>query len=151
MEQLDFLGGSPPPAVLMVCGAVMVLLAKGGKIPKDRTWAAIKIMMAKVDQFLDSLINYDKENIHPNILVAIEMYIKNKEFNPDFVKSKSSAAAGLCSWVINILKFYEVFMFVEPKRKALNDANRQLSDAQNKLKGVVLQQVNMTIPDITAI
>ena len=130
--------GSPPPAVLMVSGAVMVLLqGQGGKIPKDRSWASIKMMMAKIDQFLDSLIYYEKENIHPNILTAMEMYIKDPEFEPEFVRSKSGAAAGLCSWVINILKFYDVYCDVEPKRKALQDANKQLTDAQTKLQGII--------------
>ena len=67
--------GSPPGAVLMVTGAVMVLIeGGGGKIPKDRSWAKIKIMMNKVDQFLDSLINYDKENIHDNVLKSKAYY-----------------------------------------------------------------------------
>ena len=43
--------GSPPSAVLMVSGAVMVLiLGQNGKIPKDRSWAKVKAMMGKVDQ-----------------------------------------------------------------------------------------------------
>ena len=44
----------------------------------DRSWAKVKVMMAKVDQFLDSLVNYDKENINPNILTALEVYLKDK-------------------------------------------------------------------------
>ena len=43
-----------------------------------RSWAKVKVMMAKVDQFLDSLVNYDKENINPNILTALEVYLKAK-------------------------------------------------------------------------
>jgi dynein heavy chain, axonemal len=50
----------------------MVLLAPKGKVPKDRSWKAAKIVMAKVDGFLDSLINYDKENIHPEIMKGIQ-------------------------------------------------------------------------------
>ena len=144
--------GSPPGAVLMVTGAVMVLIeGGGGKIPKDRSWAKIKIMMNKVDQFLDSLINYDKENIHPNVLVAMEPYIKNKEFDPDFVKSKSNAAAGLCSWAINILKFYEVYCDVKPKRDALAAANKMLNDAQTKLQGIIdtVAKLEQTLVDLT--
>lgn len=38
-------------------------------------------------------------------------------------RSKSAAAAGLCAWVINIIKFYEVYCDVEPKRRALEAAN----------------------------
>lgn len=115
--------GSPPGAVTNVTAGVMVLLAPKGKVPKDRSWKAAKIIMAKIDGFLDSLINYDKENIHPEIIKAIQPYLKNPEFEPDFVRSKSGAAAGLCAWVINIIKFYEVYCDVEPKRRALEAAN----------------------------
>lgn len=41
---------------------------------------------------------------------------------------------GLCSWVINIIKFYDVFVYVEPKRQALAKANRELQEARDKLK-----------------
>lgn len=50
--------------------------------------------MAKVDSFLDLLINYDKENIHPEVTKAIKPYLKDPEFEPEFVRSKSAAAAG---------------------------------------------------------
>lgn len=73
--------------------------------------------MAKVDAFLEALVNYDKENIHPEVIKAIQPYLKDSEFEPDFIRSKSAAAAGLCAWVINIIRFYEVFCDVEPKRK----------------------------------
>ena len=139
-------------SVLMVAGAVMVLLmGQKGKIPKDRSWANIKIMMAKVDQFLESLINYEKENIHPNVLTAIDVYIKDPQFEPDFVRTKSAAAAGLCSWVINILKFYEVYCDVAPKRKALDEANQQLFDAQTKLQGIIdkVAQLEATLVELT--
>lgn len=50
----------------------MVLLATNGKIPKDKSWKAAKNMMAKVDSFLDSLINYKKENIPDECIKAFE-------------------------------------------------------------------------------
>ena len=103
-----------------------------GRVPKDRSWRAAKIMMGRVDQFLDSLINYDKENIHPDVIKAIQSYLDDPEFDPEFVRSKSTAAAGLCSWVINIVRFFEVFCEVEPKRRALIDANLELENAQEK-------------------
>ncbi|XP_068084396.1 dynein beta chain, ciliary [Anabrus simplex] len=128
--------GSPPGAVTNVTAAVMVLLAPNGKVPKDRSWKAAKIVMAKVDSFLDALINYDKENIHPEIIKSIQPYLKDSEFEPEFVRSKSAAAAGLCAWVINIIKFYEVYCDVEPKRRALALANAELAAAQDKLGGI---------------
>lgn len=63
---------------------------------------------------------------------AIQPYLKNPEFEPDFVRSKSGAAAGLCAWVINIIKFYEVYCDVEPKRRALEAANAGEIETANR-------------------
>lgn len=125
--------GKPPPAVVNVAAAVMVLCSPATKIPKDRSWNNAKIMMAKVDQFLESLIKFDKENIAPANLQAVKPYINDKDFDPDFIRNKSFAAAGLCAWALNIVRFYEVFCDVEPKRLALAAANAELSTAKDKL------------------
>uniref|UniRef100_T1IH86 AAA+ ATPase domain-containing protein n=1 Tax=Strigamia maritima TaxID=126957 RepID=T1IH86_STRMM len=125
--------GAPPSIVVNVLAAVMVLMAPRGKVPKDRSWKASKLGMAKVDQFLDDLIKYDKQNIHPDIVKAVTPYLKDPDFTPDFVRGKSLAAAGLCSWAINIVRFYEIYCDVEPKRKALDEANAELVVAQDKL------------------
>lgn len=119
----------------------MVLTAPGGRVPKDRSWKAAKVMMAKVDAFLDALINFKKENIHENCLKAIQPYLADSEFKPELVAAKSNAAAGLCSWVINIVKFYEVYCEVEPKRQALSKANAELAAAQEKL-AVIKAKIN---------
>ncbi|XP_070581054.1 dynein beta chain, ciliary-like isoform X2 [Ptychodera flava] len=144
--------GSPPAAVVNVVAGVMVLLAPNGKVPKDRSWKAGKVMMGKVDAFLDSLINYDKENIHENCLKAIRPYLDNPEFEPEFIRAKSLAAAGLCSWVINIVKFYEVYCDVEPKRIALNQANADLAAAQDKLANIKakIAELDANLADLTA-
>jgi dynein heavy chain len=135
--------GSPPPAVINVTAAVMVLLSPNGKIPKDRSWLKAKIMMNKVDAFLENLVTYDKEHIHPNIVTALEPYLKDREFNPEFIQSKSAAAAGLCSWVINIVTFFEVYCDVEPKRQALEEANAELIFAEEKLQLVKLKVLDL--------
>lgn len=114
----------------------MVLTAPGGRIPKDRSWKAAKVAMARVDGFLDSLIKFNKENIHENCLKALQPYLQDPKFNPEFVATKSSAAAGLCSWVLNIVRFHRVFCEVQPKRQALDRANAELAAAQDKLATV---------------
>lgn len=123
----------PPEAVVSVCAAVLVLFSKRGRIPKDKGWKECKQMMNKVDQFLYDLINYDKDNISPEIIKAVQEFTKLPDFKPEIILSKSVAAAGLCSWVINILKYYDVFVVVEPKRKALAQANRELNEARGRL------------------
>uniref|UniRef100_A0A8C4N1J5 Dynein axonemal heavy chain 11 n=1 Tax=Equus asinus asinus TaxID=83772 RepID=A0A8C4N1J5_EQUAS len=128
---------NPPNAVTNVTAAVMVLLAPRGRVPKDRSWKAAKVFMGKVDDFLQALINYDKEHIPENCLKVVnEQYLKDPEFNPNLIRTKSFAAAGLCAWVINIIKFYEVYCDVEPKRQALAQANLELAAATEKLEAI---------------
>lgn len=76
--------GSPVVAVTNVTAAVMVLMAPGGKVPKDRSWKAAKVTMAKVDAFLDSLMNFNKENIPEACLKAIQPYLQ-VSFCPCFI------------------------------------------------------------------
>lgn len=60
-------------------------------------------------------------------------HFQDPEFDPQKILSKSSAASGLCAWVINIHKFYNVYLIVGPKQKALRDAQHELRAAQEKL------------------
>uniref|UniRef100_H2ZKB4 AAA+ ATPase domain-containing protein n=1 Tax=Ciona savignyi TaxID=51511 RepID=H2ZKB4_CIOSA len=107
---------------------------------------------AQVDAFLEQLINYDKENIHENSLKAIRPYLDDPEFDYDFIKQKSGAAAGLCAWCINIVRFYEVYCDVEPKRIALSKANSDLAAAQDKLSGIKakIAQLDANLAELTA-
>ncbi|XP_037954213.1 dynein beta chain, ciliary [Teleopsis dalmanni] len=131
--------GSPPEAVVNVCSAVLVLFAPKGKIPKDRSWKACRVIMGNVDKFLGDLVNYDKKHIHPDVIKALTPYVSDPDFNPEKIMSKSAAAAGLCSWVININRFYEVYLIVEPKERALADAERELREAREKLQSLNAQ------------
>ncbi|KAM6374901.1 LOW QUALITY PROTEIN: dynein axonemal heavy chain 11 [Alca torda] len=124
---------SPHVTVMNVIAAVMVLLAYKGKAPKDQRKAA-KVFTGKVDDFLQALINYDKEHIPQNCLKVVkEHYSKDPDFNPNYVHTKPFAAAGLCAWVINIVKFNEVYCEVEPKRCELA---KQLAAATEKLEAI---------------
>ncbi|XP_062957128.1 dynein axonemal heavy chain 11 [Cynocephalus volans] len=135
---------NPPIAVTNVTAAVMVLLAPRGRVPRDRSWKAAKVFMGKVDDFLQALINYDKEHIPENCLKVVnEQYLKDPEFNPNLIQTKSFAAAGLCAWVINIIKFYEVYCDVEPKRQALTQANLELATATEKLEAIRKKLVDL--------
>ena len=50
--------------------------------------------------FLQSLRNYDKDNISPDIMYKIRKdYLTNANFSPDVVEKASKAAKGLCKWI----------------------------------------------------
>ena len=144
--------GAPSGAVVSVAAAVMCLLSTDGKIPKDRSWKACKNMMAKVDQFLAGLISYDKENIPEPCLKAVQPYLDDPEFNYENVVKKSGAAAGLCSWVVNIVMFYRVYCDVEPKRLALQEAIETQQAAEAKLSVIrnKIAELDATLGELTA-
>uniref|UniRef100_A0A8C0VGP0 Dynein axonemal heavy chain 17 n=1 Tax=Cyanistes caeruleus TaxID=156563 RepID=A0A8C0VGP0_CYACU len=144
--------GAPPPEVVNVMAAVLVLTAENGKIPKDRSWTAGKVKIGKADTFLASLKNYDGENIPEACLKAFEPYRNDPGFNPEFIKSKSTAAAGLCSWCLNMVRFYEVHCIVKPKRQAVADADAELAEAQQRLSRIKSKIValNANLENLTA-
>uniref|UniRef100_A0A667Y5V4 Dynein axonemal heavy chain 11 n=1 Tax=Myripristis murdjan TaxID=586833 RepID=A0A667Y5V4_9TELE len=144
---------NPPAAVINVAAAVMVLLAPRGRVPKERSWKAARAFMGKVDDFLQALVSYDKEHIPESCLSVVKQeYLRNPEFHPDLVRTKSTAAAGLCAWTINIVRYYEVYCDVTPKRQALSQANAELETATAKLLAVQkkLMDLDASLKNLTA-
>ncbi|XP_047455882.1 dynein axonemal heavy chain 11 [Mugil cephalus] len=144
---------NPPAAVINVAAAVMVLLAPRGRVPKDRSWKAARVFMGKVDDFLQALVSYDKEHIPESCLTVVKQeYLRNPDFRPDLVWTKSTAAAGLCAWTINIVRYYEIYCEVIPKRRALSQANAELETATAKLSAVQkkLADLDASLQSLTA-
>ncbi|XP_049439851.1 dynein axonemal heavy chain 11 [Epinephelus fuscoguttatus] len=144
---------NPPAAVINVTAAVMVLLAPRGRVPKDRSWKAARAFMGKVDDFLQALVSYDKEHIPEVCLTVVKQeYLRNPEFHPDLVRTKSTAAAGLCAWTINIVRYYEIYCEVIPKRHALSQANAELETATAKMLAVQkkLADLDASLQNLTA-
>jgi dynein heavy chain len=58
----------------------------------------------------------------------------------------------LCSWVINVVGFFEVYCDVEPKRRALEEANAELKNAELKLAAVKAKVIGLqkTLAKLTA-
>ncbi|CAL8284422.1 unnamed protein product [Lota lota] len=133
--------GSPPVAVVNVMAAVMILLAPGGKIPKDKSWKAAKISMAEVDVFLKSLINFNAQTIPEPCIKAAQPFIDEPTFEPDSISSLSTAAAALCSWCLNIMKLCGARCDVESKKLELAKASTALASSQQKLS-VITAKIN---------
>ena len=61
---------------------------------------------------------------------------ENPEFNFKYMSGKSSAAAGLCDWIVNICIYHDIYLDVAPKRAKLAAAEAELAAANKKLAGV---------------
>jgi dynein heavy chain len=70
--------------------------------------------------------------VPPNNFKAIRPALSDPNFTPAIIKTKSSAAGGLCDWILNITAYYDVFVSVEPKKAAVRAANQRLSEANAK-------------------
>ena len=128
---------TPPEAVQKVMEAVCILLG----VKPD--WDTAKKVMQD-SQFMNKLVNYDKDNIKPKIIKAISKYVEMPVMTVDNVAKVSVAAKSLCMWVHSMHIYDEVAKDVEPKRvrlaemnKILQAANLKLATKQAELKAVM--------------
>eukprot|EP00892_Ulva_mutabilis_P004868 jgi/Ulvmu1/2753/UM014_0211.1 len=140
---------SPPAAVKMVLEAVCII--KGlkptkvkdadGKMVMDY-WETAKKMMND-NYFLDSLKQFDKDNIDPETVKRLQPITSKEEFEPKNVLKVSKAAFGLASWVKAMETYDRVAKVVGPKKKALAEAEAQLKVVMDALsiKQKELQEV----------
>uniref|UniRef100_A0A8C3ERS2 Dynein axonemal heavy chain 1 n=1 Tax=Corvus moneduloides TaxID=1196302 RepID=A0A8C3ERS2_CORMO len=128
----------PPPGVKIVIEAVCIMHGKkpkkvaGEKIGTkvDDYWEPGRALLQDPVQFLNSLYDYDKDNISDNVIKAIQPYIDNEEFQPAAIAKVSKACTSICQWVRAMHKYHFVSKVVEPKRQALREAEEDLRATQ---------------------
>eukprot|EP00877_Chromochloris_zofingiensis_P015255 jgi/Chrzof1/9984/Cz04g22250.t1 len=143
----------PPPGVDDITAVVIILLENN---PKDKSWGAAQKLMNNVDKFMDRLRGFkavvDEGKIAKKTVDACRSYLELPHFNRDIIFNKSRAAAGLCDWAINIVKYYDVVSEVEPKRQELAAANAKLQEANTMLAAVQqkVAELNAKVQDLEA-
>lgn len=155
---------NPPGGVPEVFSATIWLLSgfykeiefdKNNKKPKAWDWKAAQKVMKDPNAFKDALLGF-KENVNAgdlppgNVAYVKKEYLSSPDFDPNIVIGKSKAAAGLCSWVINIIKFHDVILEVGPLRKQLEEAKEQLEVATIKLNEVqeIVRKLNAELAQL---
>ena len=76
----------------------------------------LKGYQAVIDSGKDLKVNFDN----------IRTTLADENFNEENVKKAAVAAGGVCVWVKNITVYYDVFVEVEPKKKAVAEMNEKL-------------------------
>lgn len=146
---------SPPAGVRLVMEAVCVL--KGvkpekvqdpatGRVVEDYWPASIRILGDM--KFLESLKNFDKDNIPPAYMKIIrEKFINDRSFQPEAIKKVSTACEGLCKWVRAIEVYDRVIKVVAPKQAMLAEAEAALAQQMEALnaKRALLQEVTQKL------
>lgn len=86
--------------------------------PHRIDWASAKQLLGDAN-LLKKLMDYDKDNIKPQILQKLQKYITNPDFIPDKVEKVSKACKSLCMWVRAMDLYSTVLKEVGPKRQKL--------------------------------
>ncbi|XP_033990468.1 LOW QUALITY PROTEIN: dynein heavy chain 7, axonemal [Trematomus bernacchii] len=134
---------SPPPAVKLVMEAICILKGiKPDRVPDpsgsgkkvEDFWGPAKKILGEM-KFLQSLHEYDKDNIPPSYIAIIRnKYITNPDFVPEKIRTASTAAEGLCKWVCAMDKYEKVAKTVAPKKEKLAQAEGELLVAMTGLQ-----------------
>nr|XP_032821318.1 dynein heavy chain 7, axonemal isoform X2 [Petromyzon marinus] len=134
---------SPPAGVKLVMEAISILKGvKPDRVPDpsgsgrmvEDLWGPAKRLLGDM-KFLQSLHDFDKDNIPVAIMKTIRAkYITNLEFDPDKIRNASTAAEGLCKWVIAMESYDKVAKVVAPKKVKLNQAEAELAVAMGSLR-----------------
>ncbi|KAM4730848.1 dynein axonemal heavy chain 7 [Anableps anableps] len=143
---------NPPTAVKLVMEAICILKGiKPDRIPDpagslkkvEDYWGPAKKLLGDI-RFLQSLHEYNKDNIPPNLIAVIrQKYITNPDFVPEKIRTASTAAEGMCKWVCAMDKYDKVAKVVAPKKAKLQEAEAELKVAMDALhiKQAALKEV----------
>lgn len=133
----------PPETVRLVFEALCVLYklapipAPFAKNPKDKIpsyWETSKKLINEKD-FLKNMINFDKNNIDEDAMKKIrEKYIsRTTDFNPKRVEKASSAARGICEWILALSEYEKVLKIVRPKMERYRESKKEVEKLQQSL------------------
>ncbi|KAJ3324532.1 Dynein heavy chain 1, axonemal, partial [Blyttiomyces sp. JEL0837] len=94
----------PPEGVKFVIEAICIMKGiKPKKIDGDKPgkkiddyWEPGRALLADPQKFLDSLMNFDKDNIPEHVIIKIKPYIDSPEFQVSVISRVSKAATSMC-------------------------------------------------------
>uniref|UniRef100_A0A8C5Z8W6 Dynein axonemal heavy chain 12 n=1 Tax=Marmota marmota marmota TaxID=9994 RepID=A0A8C5Z8W6_MARMA len=133
---------NPPSGVKLVMAAICVMKdikpekisdpsGTGGKI--FDYWGPSKKLLGDMN-FLRDLREYDKDNIPVTVMPKIRgEYLTNPEFDPAKIAKASSAAEGLCKWIMAMEVYDRVAKVVAPKKARLAEAQKSLAETMGLL------------------
>ncbi|XP_018571400.1 dynein heavy chain 12, axonemal [Anoplophora glabripennis] len=126
---------NPPEIIKLVMAAVCIIKdVKPDRKPDPSTgkmtldfWGPSKRLLGDMN-FLQGLKDFDKDNIKPDVMVKLRKeYIPHKDFKPSIVAKASSAAEGLCKWIIAMDMYDRVNKIVAPKKAKLAAAETEFA------------------------
>ncbi len=115
---------NPPPAVKSLCMQLVCLRPTGEKL--EENWNDAKKMLGN-SQLLQLLKTYPKDDLNEKQVKKVNKYF-NEDLTLEKMQTTSKAGYGLLTWVVAIIKYYDVAKNVNPLRnkvKEMEKAQRQ--------------------------
>ncbi|KAM9758655.1 dynein axonemal heavy chain 1 [Menidia menidia] len=126
----------PSQSMKLVFEALCIMKGiKPDKLPGDIDdyLQPAKNLLQDPSKFLESLTDFDKDNIPGHVISLVQPYIDNEEFQPDAIAKVSEVCVPICQWVRAVYTYHFVAKAVEPKRQALLEAQKHLTATQSTL------------------
>ena len=107
-------------------------------------------MMNNPKAFLESVQKYDGNTIADWILKDLEPILSHESFTFENMTKKSSAAANLCKWVINIVIYNTIYKKVKPLMES-SEAAEKLANEKLAELAVVMEKVRVIVEKVDAL
>jgi len=129
--------GKPPEECAVVCAACAFLL-KNEK--KKLDWKGAQKMMSNPAQFIEDVKTFNANEIPDQSLNNVQALIDLPFFNFETMIGKSKAAANLCNWVVNCVRYNRIYVKVAPLMEKVREATETKENAEAAL-AIVKKQV----------
>ena len=119
----------PPEAIHDVLSAVLMLLGI-----RDTSWLSMKKFLQNRG-VKDQILHYDAHNLTPETRKQVSKILRSKasSFDDANIYRVSVAAAPMAAWVKANVRFSLVLEKIKPLERDLDDANRMLQRAQDRV------------------
>ncbi|KAL0234517.1 hypothetical protein PCE1_001553 [Barthelona sp. PCE] len=118
---------APTEQVRAVLATVALLMGH-----RDTSWSSIQSILANANLKLE-LENIDQTRFRHDNIKQIQKILKKADINEARLKTVSRAALKLWKFVSGNVHFYLTFRTVEPKQRAVREAEKRLSKLQSDL------------------
>ena len=107
-------------------------------------------MMNNPKKFIDDIQQFDGDNIDDWKLAGLAPILAEPFFNFEVMKGKSIAAAYLCGWIVNIVRYNQIYKKVKPLKDAAQAAQDLATMKQEEL-AVVIEKVRVINEKVDAL
>jgi dynein heavy chain len=128
---------TPPSGVVLTMEATCIMLKHvlkfkiamktQGMTKVPDYWATAQTFLNNPAKLLETLQEYDKDNIPEKVIRDIEKYVTNEDFTVDKIAKSSTACKAICMWCHAMYSYHGVAKTVEPKRIMLREAEAELN------------------------